>query len=168
MTTAYWLGGLANNTGTWGASIGTASNWTTDGGGTATGLVPGATTDVVLSDTSAASGNQAAMSLGVDMSIKSLTVNGTVGTPNNTNPVTLANAGNYTLTIANGITVNSGSGTVTLAAPIALGRRPDLDHQQQQRCRGFGDRQRGLQTDQSRHRRPDAFGAEYLHRRRAT
>ena len=122
---AYWKGGFAGSTSVWAVSNGsTASNWTTDGAGTATPLVPGAAADVFLSDGAAAPGDQVNMTLGADMAVNSLTVNGTVGTPNNVNNVSLLNTGGSTLTIsgvaATGITVNAGSGTVTLNPNIAI------------------------------------------------
>ncbi|MEZ0257851.1 MAG: beta strand repeat-containing protein, partial [Chthoniobacter sp.] len=114
LTNAYWKGGLGVGNNVWAVSTGTASNWASDAAGTATALVPGSTTAVIFSTTTGAT-NQGAMTLGANMSIKSLTVN-------DSNAVTL-NADGNALTIANsaGITVNSGAGAVTLNAPITLG-----------------------------------------------
>ena len=117
---------MAANPAVWGASNGsTASNWTTNGTGTATPLVPGAAANVFFSDASAAAGNQVGMTLGSNMAVNSITVDGTVGTPNNTNPVTLLNTGGYVLTIGSttspGITVNAGSGAVALNPFIVVG-----------------------------------------------
>ena len=127
LTTEYWLGTLPGSLGVWAASDGSAnSNWASASTGTATPLVPGSTANVVFSATGAA--NQGSMTLGSNMAINSLTVNGTTVSPNETNNLVLANTGGYTLTIGNstlvatpGITVNAGSGIVTLNSNIALG-----------------------------------------------
>lgn len=104
LTNAYWKGGLSGAAGVWAASNGSASNWATDIGGTATALVPGATTDVFLSVTSP-SQNPNAMTLGADMTIQSLTITN-VGTPNDVN----LNSDGSTLTIGTGgLTMNSGA-----------------------------------------------------------
>jgi len=115
LTTEYWKGGLSGGSGVWALSNGsTASNWTSDLAGTAnTSLTPGAGADVFFSSTGAT--NLTGMSLGSNMSVKSISVS-------ETSPLTL-NADGNTLTIAGaaGITVNSGAGAVTLNAPITLG-----------------------------------------------
>ncbi len=110
---AYWIGGFAGLPGVWSASDGSGtSNWTTDGLGTATPLVPGSTVNVFFSDASAAAVNQAAMSLGSNMSVGSLTFN-------STNPATLLTTDSSVLSITNGLTVNAPAGAVTLSANIA-------------------------------------------------
>ncbi len=112
LTTAYWKGGLSAGSNVWALSDGTASNWVTNANGSGpTPLVPGVGAAVTFSATGAA--NQGAMVLGASMTIKSLTVS-------DTNAVTL-NADGNTLTIATGITVNSGAGAVTLNVPVTLG-----------------------------------------------
>ncbi len=125
LTTAYWNGGLAGNASVWAASDGTTSNWATDGAGTATGLVPGAAANVFFATSGAQAANQINMTLGANMAVNSLTVNGTANTPNTTNPISLLSTGGYTLTVGSttgsGITVNAGSAAVTLGASIALG-----------------------------------------------
>ena len=119
LNNAYWIGGLSGNTKTWAASNGTtSSNWTTDGAGTATPLVPGAAANVFFSDASASAGGQIDMVLGADMTINSLTAN-------SSNPVSLLKSGIPMLTIGStagsGITVSGGAGTVTLNPDILLG-----------------------------------------------
>lgn len=112
LTAAYWKGGLSAGSNVWALSNGTTSNWVTNANGTGTTpLVPGAGAAITFSATGATS--QGAMVLGANMSIKSLTVS-------DANAVTL-NADGNTLTIASGITVNSGAGAVTLNAPVTLG-----------------------------------------------
>ena len=118
LTGAYWVGGLAGSPGIWSASNGTtASNWTTDGLGTATSLVPGAATDVFFSDSGAVAGNQVNMTLGADMAINSLTVN-------NPNAFSLLNTGGSTLTIGStagsGISVGADSASVTLNPNVTV------------------------------------------------
>lgn len=125
LSAAYWKGGFAGSPNIWAASNGsTASNWTTDGAGANTPLVPGASADVFIGDSGSSPGNQANMILGTDMAVNSITINGTVTTPNNTSNVTLTNTGGSTLTIVgaggSGINVNAGSGGVTLNANVAI------------------------------------------------
>ena len=113
LTNAYWIGGFAGLPDVWSASDGSGtSNWTTDGLGTATPLVPGSTVSVFFSDASAAAVNQAAMSLGSNMSVGSLTFN-------STNPATLLNTDASVLSISSGLTVNAPAAAVTLSANIA-------------------------------------------------
>ena len=118
LTNAYWKGGLSGAAGVWAASNGSASNWATDIGGTATALVPGATTDVFLSVTTPLQ-NPNAMTLGADMTIQSLTIT-TVGTPNDVN----LNSDGSTLTIGTGgLTMNSGapvSGNATFNTNLTM------------------------------------------------
>ena len=113
LTAAYWLGGFSGLPGVWSASDGSgAGNWTTDGLGTASPLVPGPTANVFFSDASASAGVQAAMSLGSNMSVGSLTFN-------STNPATLLNTDASVLSLASGLTVNAPAAAVTLSANIA-------------------------------------------------
>ncbi len=118
LTSAYWKGGLSGATNLWAASNGSVSNWVTDLGGTATALVPGATTDVFLSATSI-SQNPNDMKLGADMTIKSLTITN-VSTPNDVN----LNSDGSTLTIGTGgLTMNSGApvgGNATFNANLTM------------------------------------------------
>ncbi len=120
LTTAYYLGTFSSNPGMWSASTGLASNWSTDVFGTGTGAIPTAGTNVIFSANGAA--NQGAMTLGANMSFNSIAVIGTGGEINNLN---LSNAGGFALTIGStanaGITINPGSGTVTLSPGIRLG-----------------------------------------------
>ena len=126
LTTAYWLGGFSGGANIWAASnglaTGGASNWASDATGTATPLVPGAAANVIFS--AAGATGQGSMTLGSNMSVNSITVDGATA-PAETNPLTLDNAGGYILTIGSaaspGITVNAGSGAVTLNPYIVLG-----------------------------------------------
>jgi fibronectin-binding autotransporter adhesin len=121
LSAAYWKGGTTG----YEAVLGVASNWTTDGAGTVSGLTPGAAANVYFSDSGAAAGNQVNMTMGANMALNSITVNGTTGSPVNTNPVSLSSTGGYTLTLTGsggtGITMNTGAGALTLNAAIALG-----------------------------------------------
>ncbi len=118
LTAEYWKGGLSGSVSVWAASNGsTQSNWTTDGAGTATALVPSA--NVIFGDATATAGNQVGMTLGANMSINGLTVDGST-LPADTNPVTLNADGNKLTIGAGAITVNSGAAAVTLNAPIVF------------------------------------------------
>jgi hypothetical protein len=114
LTTAYWKGGFSGAVNVWavsnGLASGGASNWTTNSAGTiATGLVPGSSTAVILSATGAS--NLSNMVLGANMTIGSLTINGST-------PVAL-NADGNTLTIAaSGSIVVNTTNTVTINAPV--------------------------------------------------
>ena len=113
LAAAYWIGGFSGLPGVWSASDGSgAGNWTTDGLGTASPLVPGPTANVFFSDASASAVVQAAMSLGSNMSVGSLTFN-------STNPATLLNTDASVLSLASGLTVNAPAAAVTLSANIA-------------------------------------------------
>jgi autotransporter-associated beta strand protein len=116
LTDAYWKGGFAGNTNVWAVSNGSSlSNWATDLAGADTGLVPASTTNVFLSVTTPT--DQSNMVLGSNMSINSLTLNATSGTP-----VVLQSTGDYTLTIggAAAITSDATSGVATFNNKIAL------------------------------------------------
>ncbi len=124
LTNAYWKGGFSGGAGVWAYSNGsTASNWASATAGTDTPLTPGAAANVIFSATGAA--DQGSMTLGSDMAVNSILVNGTGATPNEINAITLANTGGYTLTIGStvspGITVNTGSGAVSLNSNIVVG-----------------------------------------------
>jgi autotransporter-associated beta strand protein len=113
-----WKGGLAGNTGVWSASNGTTtSNWqvtdTVD-----QPLAPGATADLVFS-TAGSPGTMAAMALGADVSVRTLTVN-------DTTTAFGLNADGYRLTItpgssSTGITIGSGVLASTIASNVGLG-----------------------------------------------
>lgn len=118
LATAYWKGGFAGKPNVWAVSNGTsAGNWTTDPAGTiGSGLVPGATTKVVISATGASA--QGAMVLGTSMSIGGMTVSDSAA-------VSLTADGS-SLTISpasasDGIKVQSGAGVTTIATPVILG-----------------------------------------------
>ncbi|WP_461784644.1 beta strand repeat-containing protein [Prosthecobacter sp.] len=116
LTNAFWKGGFAGNTNVWAVSNGSSlSNWATDLAGTDTGLVPASTTNVFVSVTSPTDQNN--MVLGSNMSINSLTLNATSGTP-----VVLQSTGDNTLTIggAAAITSDATSGVATFNNKIAL------------------------------------------------
>lgn len=114
LTSAYWRGGqVAGAGGVWAQSGATTSNWASDAAGTATALVPGATTNVFLSVTSGAT-QQTAMTLGVAMTIRSLTIQDSSATTLNGDLNTLTIGG------SSAITVSSGAGLATLDARLFL------------------------------------------------
>jgi autotransporter-associated beta strand protein len=116
LTNAFWKGGFAGNTNVWAVSNGSSlSNWATDLAGTDTGLVPASTTNVFVSVTTPSDQNN--MVLGSNMSINSLTLNATSGTP-----VVLQSTGDNTLSIggAAAITSDVTSGVATFNNKIAL------------------------------------------------
>jgi T5SS/PEP-CTERM-associated repeat protein/autotransporter-associated beta strand protein len=115
----YWKGGHGD---VWSAVVGgTASNWTSDAGGTTDPLVtPGSATDVTFSATSPA--NEGNTLLGDNVTINSLTVS-------DTNAVSVSGSdalgGNDTLTVSGtsgttGINVNPGAGLVSVGANLDL------------------------------------------------
>jgi autotransporter-associated beta strand protein len=108
LTDAYWKGGQVTGfLGTMTVSTGTVSNWATDVAGTATGLTPGSTANMIFSATGAT--QQASVITGVsDMSVNSITFNDLLS-------VTIAGSPNV-------ITLNSTSGTAasTLGAGLAV------------------------------------------------
>ena len=112
---AYWLGGLSGGSNVWAASDGSAnSNWTSDGVGTATPLVPGSSATVNFSDASALAGNQIGMTLGANMSIGGLH-------SSSSNPISLLKPDAAILTIGSGgILIDSGAGSVTLNPDITI------------------------------------------------
>jgi len=122
LANAYWKGAQDN---LWSVLVGgTATNWTTNPGGTTDPhLTPSATTNVYFSATSPA--NDSYTVLGAGMTIGSLTVSDTNGvfiSGSDANPLI---SGNDTLTISGssgttGITINSGAGQVTIAANLYL------------------------------------------------
>ena len=112
LTGAYWIGGFAGLPGVWSASDGVSTgNWTTDGLGTPSALVPGPAANVIFSDASASPANQAAMTLGANMSFGSLTFN-------SANPSVL-NADGSVLSLTNGLTLGASSADVTLGATLS-------------------------------------------------
>lgn len=112
LTAAYWLGGLSNE---WAVSGAGMSNWASDVTGTASGLVPGPTTDVFLSAQGRV--HQDDMVLAANMTVQSLTINGTSG-----DPVVLKGDDGKTLTItaANAITTDAGAGSSSLQSKLSL------------------------------------------------
>jgi hypothetical protein len=119
LSTAFWTGSLSTATTIWGASNGsTQSNWVGTPGGAPQGLVPGATTDIVFSNT-AVTTSPAASTLGADMTIRSLTQQ------DSTRAVGL-NADGFTLTVtplnpSTGITLVAGAQAVTINPNVILG-----------------------------------------------
>jgi fibronectin-binding autotransporter adhesin len=96
----------------------TASNWVTAAGGGATGLVPGAGADVVISANSVATAPTATV-LGADMAIKTLTISDTANGLG-------VSGDDYALTITptdpgTGITVASGVPASTIGSNVVLG-----------------------------------------------
>ena len=120
ITAAFWKGGFVGGSNIWSVSDGfTTSNWATDLGGTDTGVIPGATTDVTFSATTA--GSTSGTLLGVDMSINSLTVDDTNGLE------LLADGSTLTLASDTPLTVNSGAGAVSIGADLIFtGATPDI------------------------------------------
>jgi autotransporter-associated beta strand protein len=118
-----WKGGLANvagNTGVWAASNGsTQSNWqVTDGVNQP--LAPGAAADLVFDSTVISSpGTMAGMSLGANMTVRSLTINDTTtafGLLGDGNALTITPASSTT-----GLTIGTDVQASTLAANVVLG-----------------------------------------------
>ncbi|RYD43565.1 MAG: hypothetical protein EOP83_31720, partial [Verrucomicrobiaceae bacterium] len=109
LTTAYWKGGLSN---VWAASNGsTQSNWATSPGGANQPLVPGATSDVIFTTF-----NSSSSTLGADMTLRSITLQGA--------NVVLDNDADHTLRITPasataGITIANGS--LTIIPNIVMG-----------------------------------------------
>jgi autotransporter-associated beta strand protein len=117
LSTAYWYGGQVTGAlNAMGLSNGTLSNWTTDpAGAIPTGLVPGATTNVVFSASGAS--NQYNVVLGANMTVNSLTFNdpATVTINADGNSLTLMSNGSGT---ASAISANYNT---TINAPLVLG-----------------------------------------------
>jgi autotransporter-associated beta strand protein len=113
-----WKGGLAGNTGVWAASNGsTLSNWqvtdTVD-----QPLAPGATADLVFS-TATTPGTMVGMSLGANMTVRSVTVNDTstaFGLLGDGRALTITPASPTT-----GLTIATGVQASTIAANVVLG-----------------------------------------------
>lgn len=115
LSSASWRGGLSGSPKVWAASDGSAnSNWTSDGLGTATPLVPGTSATISFSDASALASDQVGMSLGANMAISGLI-------SSSANPISLLKPDAATLTIGgNGIVIDPGAGSVTLNPDIIL------------------------------------------------
>ena len=110
LTTAYWYGGqVPGAPAAMALSGGTASNWSAGPSYTVTGLVPGASTNVVFS-TSTGATQQANVVLGANTTINSLTFS-------DTNAVTIGGDG-YTLTLASSGTGASSAINVNQNATI--------------------------------------------------
>ena len=116
LAAAYWKGGLSGATNVWAASNGASqSNWTTDAGGSvATALVPGATTNVIISNSGTVATTPNASNFGADMTINGLTFQ--------TSTAATVNADGYTLTIS---PASSGAG-ITLTGAAAFGFNANL------------------------------------------
>ncbi|TSA34114.1 MAG: hypothetical protein D4R65_06725 [Verrucomicrobiaceae bacterium] len=104
----HWLGQTDS---TW-----SGTNWASDGNGTATTATPTRTDNITFSATGAT--HQTPVTLDVDATIKSLTVDDTVGlTGNKTLTVTGGTTiGNGNLTLSNGITLRSNSNIASMIA----------------------------------------------------
>ncbi|MDB6175344.1 MAG: hypothetical protein JWL59_4655 [Chthoniobacteraceae bacterium] len=113
LSTAYWTGGLPGAISVWAASNGsTQSNWAATKGGASQPLAPGATTDVIFT-----AFNSSSSTLGADMSLRSITMQGA--------SVFLDNDDGHTLTITPtsataGITIANG-GSLTIEPNILMG-----------------------------------------------
>jgi len=95
LTTVFWKGGLTGATANWAASNGASqSNWVASNGGANQALVPGATADVIFSNSSVTT-SQNGSTLGADMSVRGITLLDTTNT-------LILNADNYALTIGAG------------------------------------------------------------------
>ncbi len=116
----YWKGGLPGATAVWSASDGTdSSNWqVTDGVNQP--LVPSAASDLVFS-TATSPGTMAGMTLGNNMTVRSLTITNTA-TAFSLNADTLGSSLTITPSSSStGITIGTGVLASSIAAPIALG-----------------------------------------------
>lgn len=112
LSTAYWVGGLAGGTNVWSLSNGsTASNWSSDLAGTPQPLVPGSSTDVVISATLPGLAPTNTV-LGADMTINSLTISDT------TNGLGLTGDGYQLRTLAGGITMDASVPASTIGARV--------------------------------------------------
>lgn len=124
LTTAYWVGNTLAGTNTAGVdnamalSNGTIGNWSSAATYAASGLVPGATTDVFFAPVSGATPTQQSSVVpGSSMSVKSLTFN-------DTTPVTIANDGSFLQINSTGTGVSSAISTnqnATINAGVILG-----------------------------------------------
>jgi autotransporter-associated beta strand protein len=115
LSNAYWVGGLTGATNVWAQSDGTAtSNWAATAGGAAQALVPGSTTNVIISGDTPAVAPTATV-LGADMTINSLTISDT------TNGLGLNDDG-YTLKLlADGLTVDADVPASSIGAKVDVG-----------------------------------------------
>ena len=118
---AYWTGASSN-------SWATNSNWNTSASGTIVGYSPGSTTDVVFS-TSSPTATNLTTTLGAVTAVNSLNFNSSTSghtiVVNGSSPLTI-NAATTTgsggiNSGSNGINLATGSGTVTINAPLNLG-----------------------------------------------
>ncbi|MGC3968974.1 MAG: autotransporter-associated beta strand repeat-containing protein [Pirellulales bacterium] len=116
---AYFKGGVGVD---WAAFSGTNSNWTSDSAGTTnTHAVPGATTDVHFSAVGATNLNT---TITQNFTIQSLTLDGltnaAVGIASTGGNLTINPSGSTT-DPSTGLLINSGSGSLTVSAPVILG-----------------------------------------------
>jgi fibronectin-binding autotransporter adhesin len=164
LSSAYWKGGTSG----YESVMGVAGNWTTDGAGTVSALTPGATANVFFSDSGAAPANQLDMTLGANMALNRITVNGNSGSPVNTSPVSISSAGGYTLTLGSGagagIFVNSGSGPGDRERAGCARCESDLVQQQRQRTDREWRGERKCFPDQVGNRAAGAGRRQHLHR----
>ena len=121
---AYWTGNASTGGSVWNTSVAGDTNWATDtGGATDTHAIPGSTSNLFFTATSA---SNLSNTLGQDFTINSLNFTGT-----GTSATAGVTIGGNTLTInatnvngntaGSGITVASGSGADTINSAIALG-----------------------------------------------
>jgi len=113
-TTAYWRGGrVAGSPAVWSAiGAGSATNWDTSQTSNVDSGLPSTPTSVVFAANAATAANMASTTLGADITINSLEIN-------TSNPVGIGGAN--TLTVNNGLTVDSGAGTTTISSAVGLG-----------------------------------------------
>ena len=113
-TTAYWRGGRVSGSPSVWTAIGTggATNWDTSQTSNVDSGLPSTPSDVFFAANAATAANMANTTLGADITINSLQIA-------TTNPVGIGGAN--TLTINNGLTINSGAGTTTISSNVGLG-----------------------------------------------
>lgn len=112
LVTAYWVGGLAAGTNVWSLSDGsTASNWSADPAGTPQPLVPGGSTDAVISATAPGLPPTGTV-LGADMTVNSLTIADT------THGLGLSGDGYQLRTLSGGITMSAGVPASSIGARL--------------------------------------------------
>ncbi len=120
LPTAYWTGARDAN---WNTVTGGATNWLNGPTGTDIGALPSAGTNVVFTANSA---TNLTTTFGADFAINSLTFTGTGTSATSTvtisgNTLTIYGSGGNNFTTGNGIVVQAGSGTHTIASNVIVG-----------------------------------------------
>ncbi|HEY2762017.1 MAG TPA: autotransporter-associated beta strand repeat-containing protein, partial [Pirellulales bacterium] len=110
--TAFWRGGrVAGSPSVWTATNG-STNWDTSQTSNVDSGLPSTPTSVVFAANAGTAANMANTTLGADLRINSLEIQ-------TANPVGIG--GSNTLTVNNGITIDSGAGTTTISSNVKLG-----------------------------------------------